>query len=107
MIVIESIFWICMGAVIHSYILYPLLLRVLAAGKEANKVVYETTAELPPVSILIAAHNEEAVIAEKITSIFSGTYPAEKTEVLIGSDNSSDRTNEIVKNLRSKYPGLL
>jgi cellulose synthase/poly-beta-1,6-N-acetylglucosamine synthase-like glycosyltransferase len=57
-------------------------------------------------SILIPAHNEEKVIAEKIESIFDGSYPHDKIEVLVGSDASTDKTNEIVMNLSKKYTEL-
>jgi cellulose synthase/poly-beta-1,6-N-acetylglucosamine synthase-like glycosyltransferase len=62
--------------------------------------------DLPFVSVIIAAYNEEACIEEKIRSIYSGTYPNEKFEVLIGSDNSSDHTGEIINSLKNTYPSL-
>ncbi|HTB06602.1 MAG TPA: glycosyltransferase [Bacteroidia bacterium] len=104
-LVCEYIFWIALGAVAYSYAFYPLLLRLLASGKKNNTVVYSEN-ELPSVSILIAAHNEESVIAEKLVSIFESTYSLDKIEVLVGSDSSTDKTDSIVSELSKKYPGI-
>jgi len=103
MIVQRIIFWLCVLAVFHTYLFYPLLLKIFSIGRTTNKIFFENTDEFPKVSILIAAHNEEALISEKIESVFSGAFPTEKIEVLVGSDNSTDQTNEILKNLQGKY----
>ena len=99
MIWLQIIFWICFVALAHTYVIYPLLLKLLALLKSKSPI--------PPfkggdnsqqsVSILIAAYNEEKVIKEKLESIFSSNYPKEKIEVLVGSDCSTDKTNEIVR----------
>ena len=103
MLTAEIIFWSCLGAVLHSYLLYPLLLRLLVSGKAANRQVYAQNDEFPLVSILIAAHNEESVIGDKLESIFASDYPFEKIEVLVGSDNSTDRTNAIIEEFQRKH----
>jgi glycosyltransferase involved in cell wall biosynthesis len=59
------------------------------------------------VSVIISAFNEEEVIADKIESIFSGDFPNEKLEVLIGSDCSDDRTSEIVNSYLSDHQNLI
>lgn len=88
----------------HSYVLYPALLGLLARGKKPNAITYaENDAALPFVKVIFAVHNEEKVIAEKIESIFNTTYPLQKLEVVIGSDNSSDGTNELVSAFAEKY----
>jgi cellulose synthase/poly-beta-1,6-N-acetylglucosamine synthase-like glycosyltransferase len=73
----------------------------------------------PEVSILVSAHNEEKNIEKKIISLLALDYPEERLEILIGSDGSTDRTNEIVakfingkirlyvQNQRSGKPGML
>lgn len=53
--------------------------------------------DLPTVSVLVAAHNEEAVIRQKLENTLALDYPREKLEILLGSDGSSDRTDEIVR----------
>jgi len=102
----EVIFWIAVFLVLHTYVLYPLILRIFSAGRKGNVKVYEGNEELPFVSVIISAHNEETCIEDKITSIFAGSYPSEKFEVLIGSDRSTDRTGEIVRSLMKKHSSL-
>src|SRR5262249_48369892 len=51
----------------------------------------------PSLSVLIAAHNEEASIARKIRETLSLDYPSDKLEILVVSDASMDRTDEIVR----------
>lgn len=54
----------------------------------------------------MASHNEEKVIEQKIRSVFNSNYPVELIEFYVGSDNSSDKTNEILTKLASEYPQL-
>lgn len=89
------LFTLCAGALVYHYIFFPLFLKVFANKKEINTHTFNQE-ELPQISILLAAFNEEVVIAEKIESIFNTTYPLDKIELLIGSDASSDKTEEIV-----------
>jgi cellulose synthase/poly-beta-1,6-N-acetylglucosamine synthase-like glycosyltransferase len=94
----EVIFWICIFLVVHTYVLYPVILILFSRGRKGNQVVYDAEdKDLPFVSVIISAFNEESCIREKIESIYAGSYPPEKFEVLIGSDASSDRTVEIVR----------
>ncbi|MEN8225391.1 MAG: glycosyltransferase [Bacteroidota bacterium] len=86
---------------------YPLILRVLALNKKDNELRYQREDDLPFVSVIISAFNEEEVIAEKLESIFSGDYPEQKLEVLIGSDHSDDRTAEIVSDYLPNHKNLI
>lgn len=79
---------------------------MLAKLKKDNQVVFNETTEYPNISILMAAHNEEKVIKEKIDSVFKTNYPLEKIEFIIGSDNSTDNTNTIIKEFQKQYPQL-
>lgn len=105
MIVAQLIFWLPFAALIYSYLLYPFLLKIIAGSKKPNSTVFSFE-ELPAVSILIAAHNEEVVMEEKIKSIFNSHYPEGRIEVFVGSDASTDRTDEIVENLSGEYKNL-
>ena len=101
----QFLFWISFLGITFSYVMYPLLLKLFAIGKKPNEVVYDADS-LPLVSILIAAHNEEKVIEEKLQSIFKGNYPLNKLEILIGSDCSTDRTNAIINSLAKEHSNL-
>jgi cellulose synthase/poly-beta-1,6-N-acetylglucosamine synthase-like glycosyltransferase len=88
------LFWIAAGLLVHTYFLYPLSLPVLRffsrfPGKQGNPNKYK-------VSLIIAAHNEEKVIEEKIKNCFDLEFPRKNLEILIGSDASTDATDAIV-----------
>jgi cellulose synthase/poly-beta-1,6-N-acetylglucosamine synthase-like glycosyltransferase len=51
----------------------------------------------PPVSIVICAYNEERDIARKLEECLAADYPAERLEIIVASDGSTDRTDEIVR----------
>jgi cellulose synthase/poly-beta-1,6-N-acetylglucosamine synthase-like glycosyltransferase len=58
----------------------------------------------PKVSVLIAAHNEERCIRETIMRLLGSDYDLERMEILVGSDNSTDSTDLIIKEISTKYP---
>lgn len=105
MIALQLIFWICLFLVFHSYFLFPLVLKLLA-GNKTIKALSFSLEELPMVSVLIAAHNEEKMIGEKISSVLRGDYPSDKLEVLVGSDASTDQTNAILQQIKELNPSL-
>jgi cellulose synthase/poly-beta-1,6-N-acetylglucosamine synthase-like glycosyltransferase len=105
-IVFEILFWLCVTLVFHSYVLFPVFLKIASSFKGEQVESYQDT-YLPKVSILISAFNEEEVIEEKIISVFKTDYPLDKLEILIGSDCSSDRTNKIIENLVEEHKGSI
>ena len=105
--IIVCLFWLSVAVIFYSYLIFPAVISFLSKSRRIESDFYEPGDEnLPKVSLLIAAFNEEEVIEQKIKSIYTTNYPVEKLEVLIGSDNSTDRTNEIVSKLTSSYPDL-
>ncbi len=86
----------CVGVVVYTWILYPLLLWILNLRRPqvADTVRFE---ELPFVSIIIAAHNEQDTIAEKLQNCLELAYPHDRLEIVVASDGSTDRTAEIVR----------
>lgn len=105
MIVLQIIFWICLGLVFYSYLLFPLVLHLLAGKKGIHASSFSSN-ELPLISLLIAAYNEEKVIGEKIRTVLESAYPPEKLEILVGSDASTDQTNLILQKLLEGNPSL-
>jgi cellulose synthase/poly-beta-1,6-N-acetylglucosamine synthase-like glycosyltransferase len=95
----EITFWISLITLIYIYIGYPCLLTIVAAIK--SKPVSKRQIELP-VSIIVPAYNEEAVIRVKIENLLSLEYPREKVEFIIVSDGSSDNTVKIASEYRKK-----
>jgi cellulose synthase/poly-beta-1,6-N-acetylglucosamine synthase-like glycosyltransferase len=75
-------------------------------ARSKKPVSHSQNQEYPSVSILIAAYNEELVIENKIKSILTSSYPKEKIEIIIGTDQCSDRTTEIVEQYVNKHKNL-
>ena len=102
-ILLEIIFWTCLTFILHTYLFYHLSIRIFARNKKGNNKIFKIEDEIPFVSILIAAHNEETVISDKILSIVNSSFPETKIEVLVGSDCSTDKTNTIIEQLIKEY----
>jgi cellulose synthase/poly-beta-1,6-N-acetylglucosamine synthase-like glycosyltransferase len=101
------VFWLSLLLVAHTYVLFPWLLARQARGRRQNAQVYTADDEnLPAVDILLAVHNEEQVIEEKIHSTFTTTYPLDRLTFYIGSDNSTDQTHALVERLQQQYPQI-
>ena len=90
----QMVFWICVGLLAYVYLGYPLLVYIV--GALFPKTVLRSEIE-PKVTVLITAFNEEAAIREKLDNTLQIDYPADKLEILVASDGSTDRTDEIVK----------
>lgn len=91
------LFWLASFLVVYPYLLYPLLLRLLATLSPARGTVGATSTTPPRVTLIISAFNEEAVIVRKLENALALDFPADCFEVIVASDASSDRTDEIVR----------
>jgi cellulose synthase/poly-beta-1,6-N-acetylglucosamine synthase-like glycosyltransferase len=83
--------------VVYTYALYPLILGILSRGKT---LASGPPREPPYVSIVVPAYNEEAQIRGAIEALIAQDYPADRRQILILSDASTDRTDEIVLEYR-------
>lgn len=100
----EALFWWSTLAILYAFIGYPVALKLLSKVK-AGRVVPE--AELPTVTMVLSAFNEEAVIEDKIQNFLELDYPEDRLDFLIVSDGSSDRTEEIAAACPSERVRLL
>ena len=100
-----AVFFVCLVGIAYVYAGYPLLLRAGAFGARYDWK-YGLT-KLPFITIIVPAHNEEASIAAKIENLLASDYPRERMDILIGSDGSSDRTEEIVRGYVGDGVGLI
>jgi len=91
------LFWLAVVWLGYVYVGYPLLLAVLGMVYRVRPRIRGDY--LPTVSVLIAARNEEKDIAWKIRECFDWDYPSDRIEVLVASDASEDRTDEIVRGI--------
>lgn len=89
----------------YAYILYPLLLA--AVGKRNKRAVPSFEAGWPRISITVPAYNEEAEISGTIESLLDLDYPADRREILVVSDASTDRTDDIVRSYAERGVRLL
>lgn len=105
MIIWQCIFWLCVLLIMHSYLLFPWLLQVLASNRNENVKKYRDD-ELPPVTIVMSLFNEEKVIHSKLDSILGSAYPKERLNILLGSDASNDLTNEILMEYEKKHSNI-
>ncbi len=92
--------------ILHTYVFYPLFMILIYRNSNHNHLLFYSDDELPSIAILIAAHNEEKVIEKKILSVFNTNYPSSKLKIFIGSDASTDRTDEIISNLTNTYSNI-
>jgi len=92
------LFWIGVAWLGYVYVGYPLVLAVLALVHRVRPVTRDDF--LPTVSVLIAAYNEERDIGWKVNETLQWDYPSERLEVLVASDASEDRTDEIVQGIK-------
>lgn len=96
MIVFKVIFWLSIFCIYYSFIGYPLSLILI--NKLVKKKGFDIDTSLRPfVSIIVPAHNEEKIIEKKLNNLINLNYPKELMEIIIASDNSTDKTNEIVE----------
>ena len=98
---IKFIFWICLFAILYTYFGYYIILMLLAGLKAKNRKLDEE--HIPFVSIVVSAHNEDKVLPGKIENFKNLDYPKNRIEFLIGSDSSTDGTNDILNNARNSF----
>lgn len=80
---------------LYAYVGYPLLLRVLAAGRPRR--AYPEPDVWPRISFCLPAYNEEDEIADALDTLLAIDYPSDRRQIIVVSDASTDRTDEIVR----------
>lgn len=102
--VAEVIFWSVFALTVYTYIGYSLVILLLASIIR-NPVAKDSIE--PKVTFLITAYNEEKNIAAKIEQTLSLDYPGDRLELIIASDGSSDRTDDIVRGFADRGVRLI
>lgn len=100
----QAIFFISAALLLYNYLLYPagvILLARMRGGEPADDGGMPDS-ELPPITLIIAAYNEERVIEAKIRNSLELDYPRERLQVLVVSDGSTDATPQIVQRFRDR-----
>jgi cellulose synthase/poly-beta-1,6-N-acetylglucosamine synthase-like glycosyltransferase len=84
--------WVSLGALVWTHAAYPLAAYLLAAVR--TRPVRKGD-ELPSVTVIVAAHNEESVIERRVENLRALDYPPDKLEIVVTSDASTDATEEL------------
>src|SRR5262249_30026822 len=95
MLAAQIIFWMAGVTIVYVYAGYPALLCLIALFHRRRET--SDTSYTPFISVLIAACNEEAGIEAKLKQTVQLDYPSDKFEILVLSDGSQDKTDEIVR----------
>jgi cellulose synthase/poly-beta-1,6-N-acetylglucosamine synthase-like glycosyltransferase len=93
------VFWISLAALAWTHVAYPAFAELFA--QVAPRRIHKADIE-PFVTVVVAAYNEEPVIARRIENLLELDYPRDKLQIVVSSDASSDRTEAIAL----QYPGV-
>jgi cellulose synthase/poly-beta-1,6-N-acetylglucosamine synthase-like glycosyltransferase len=100
--VAKALFWGSLGALAWTHVGYPLAAGALARVR--RRPVAADPGREPTVSVIVAAYNEEAVIGRRLENLLALDYPADRLEIVVASDASTDRTNELVEAVAAHEP---
>ncbi|HEY8028028.1 MAG TPA: glycosyltransferase family 2 protein [Gaiellaceae bacterium] len=87
-----ALFWVSLAALVWTHAVYPLAAAALARVRTRPVRVGDA---LPSVTVIVAAYNEEGVIEQRIENLRALDYPADRIEIVVTSDASSDGTEEL------------
>ncbi len=102
MLTLKILFWAMLLIVFYTYIGYGILLYIIIRLKrffrgKPREAVLPPDKELPDMTLLICAYNEEDVVAEKMKNTLAIDYPKDKFRIMWVTDGSNDHTNELLK----------
>lgn len=93
--VLEIVFWCAVVLILYTYVGYALALRLLSGSRRSERTA-DNPEQLPGVTMVIAAYNEERFIEAKVENALAMDYPSDRYRVIVVSDGSEDATNSIV-----------
>lgn len=96
-----ALFWMGVLIILYTYVGYGIVIFILSKIKKNKVAVTAREQDLPHVTLIIAAYNEEAFIEDKIANTLSLDYPANKLSLFFVTDGSSDSTPDIIKKYSS------
>ncbi|HEY0392440.1 MAG TPA: glycosyltransferase [Solirubrobacterales bacterium] len=94
MTAVATAFWLSAALIVYTHLGYPLVLRLLLAQRRRPIRSPHGWDELPRVSLIVAAYDEEEVIEAKLANALALDYPRERLELIVASDGSADATAE-------------
>lgn len=99
MVAVEVVFWASLVLLVWTHGAYPGFAAVLARFRPRPVRLADTE---PAVTLVVAAYNEERVIGRRLENLLALDYPADRLRIVVTSDGSTDRTEEIALS----YPGV-
>jgi glycosyltransferase involved in cell wall biosynthesis len=100
-LIARTVFWGAFGALAWTHAGYPAVMGLLARLRPRPVKRAEIT---PSVALVVSAHDEEEVIGRRVENLLELDYPAEKLAIVVASDGSTDRTDEIVEAIAARDP---
>ena len=102
MLTLKILFWAMLLIVFYTYLGYGILLYIIIRLKrlfkgKPLKAVLPSDEELPTMTLMICAYNEEDVVAEKMANTLALDYPHDKFRIMWVTDGSNDCTNELLQ----------
>ncbi len=94
---LEVVFWIAVALIVYAHAGYPVLLWLLSRLTRPGAPAVEPPRSLPTVSLIVAAYDEDEVIARRLENLLALDYPRELLELIVVSDGSSDATAEVAR----------
>ena len=95
----EIVFWLSAAVLFYTYVGYPLLLFIVSRLRPRP---VERAECVPTVTVIITAYNEERNLVVKLENTLALDYPRELLEVIVASDCSTDRTDDIVRQFATR-----
>jgi cellulose synthase/poly-beta-1,6-N-acetylglucosamine synthase-like glycosyltransferase len=97
MLALEIAFWTSVALLVHTQLTYPAALWLIARARGRRRARPPSGVELPRVTLIVAAHDEEEVIARKLRNALELDYPRDRLELIVASDGSEDRTVQLAR----------
>jgi cellulose synthase/poly-beta-1,6-N-acetylglucosamine synthase-like glycosyltransferase len=101
-VIARTIFWGTLGALAWTHAGYPLAMGALARLRP--RPVARDDDATPSVALVVSAHDEEDVIGRRVENLLQLDYPSELLRIVVASDGSTDRTDEIVEEIAAREP---
>jgi cellulose synthase/poly-beta-1,6-N-acetylglucosamine synthase-like glycosyltransferase len=98
----KGLFWGSLGALAWTHVVYPAAAEIAARAR--TRKVRQNAAWEPSVTVIIPAHNEEPVIERRLENLLQLDYPADRLAIVVASDASTDRTDDLVARVAAREP---
>lgn len=94
-----TVFFVSLGLLVYHFILYPIILFIATSYRPCHSSRLIGSSDYPVMEMIVPAHNEQGVIADKVRNTRALDYPEEKLTVIIALDGCSDKTEQVLANV--------